>query len=629
MWREAGRTLSRVKHRLVADYTADPWLKVILALALVLSGFFFWHRIPEFATVDERWRLLDVLSAVGIFAEDPGLDSLYSAVLAQRLAGATLYLYGVVLVPVFVVVAISGRLDAFATVSPRVYPEWIWTWSLLLARFVNVLLAVGCVYLTYRVGVMMRDRVTGRLAAVLLSLTFGFLFMAHEVGEDMPALFCLLVVLVLGLRYVETGDESSFLVGCAAGGFAIAFKFTAATGVILLGVASLLHARRVRTTNKNSGWKMSIRSRLLGKGLVVGAVAVVIGFPELLVAGPDVLVTRIATQLSHKSRGLAGPTAPSWWWLLRSYLNGFGLPLFVATLCGVVASVSQLRRRSIEADTTILLFVGLGAYLLVFSRWEYVRIHHLLPTFPLLVLLLAAVFSRLHAQNPEFARPLLAVLLVTTGAYAGVGDLHYASAPRDEAAAWLETNAPENATMEVYRTRYRDAVFPREMRIYSYEKPVSRAGPDPSQPSETKWMLNMPRRCPAYVQLTYWDLVYLGTAGPGATRPPADAAYKQGSDPPWLPPATPKPRRAEHVRDLLDGEYPYQVVAEFGPRPPLWPQPRTQTSFVDLLIVGVDPWSITYGDDQDLQTEQYTLILKRTGACAQTPRSTTELRTGQ
>jgi len=39
------------------------------------------------------------------------------------------------------------------------------------ARFVTLLLAVGCVYFSYRIGVSMRDRTTGRLAAVLLTLT--------------------------------------------------------------------------------------------------------------------------------------------------------------------------------------------------------------------------------------------------------------------------------------------------------------------------------------------------------------------------------------------------------------------------------------------------------------------------
>jgi hypothetical protein len=50
----------------------------------------------------------------------------------------------------------------------------------------------------------------------------------------------------------------------------------------------------------------------------------------------------------------------------------------------------------------------------------------------------------------------------------------------------------------------------------------------------------------------------------------------------------------------------------------MWPRPRFQTSPVDLLRAGVYPWTITYGDDQDLRAEQYTLILERTGRCEPT-----------
>jgi hypothetical protein len=253
-------------------------------------------------------------------------------------------------------------------------------------------------------------------------------------------------------------------------------------------------------------------------------------------------------------------------------------------------------------------------YLLAYSRWEYVRVHHLLPTFPLLALLIAIGLSRLHARNRNLARPLIAVLLVTSGTYAVVGDLHYATAPRDEAAEWLHEHAPDDATMEVYRIRYRDAVFPRGMEIISYQRDVGEVGRSERNRTKTAWMLDMPKRCPTYIQLTYWDLTYLDASGPNRTRPMPWVAQRGGSEPPWMPRYS-APRRSEYIRDLLDGQYSYAIAADFGPRPPMWPRPRYQTSPVDLLRAGIYPWTITYGDDQDLRAEQYTLILERTGRC--------------
>ena len=64
----------------------------------------------------------------------------------------------------------------------------------------------------------------------------GFSRSAHEVGEDVPALFFFLLVVYLALRYLETGNESHFLAGYAIGGFATAVKLSAGTGVFVLGV---------------------------------------------------------------------------------------------------------------------------------------------------------------------------------------------------------------------------------------------------------------------------------------------------------------------------------------------------------------------------------------------------------
>ena len=629
MRRIGGRLLNRAKRRFMDDLGADPYLSCILLLAAVLSGFWFWHGIPEFATIDERWRLIDPLAAVGTLVADPELDAIRPAILAQKQTGATLYLNLLAVLPVVLAALVMGQLDVFIAFNPQLRtvdlwqfrtetPEWIWTWSLLLARFITVVLAVGCVYLTYRIGTAMRDRWTGRLAAVLLSFTWGFLIMAHEVSEDMPALFFLLLSIYLAFQYVRTGERTVFLAGCMAGGIAIAFKLTAGTSVIVLGVAYFLRARRV-----DVDWRDAlVRPRLLVMGMAFGAAAVIVSFPEALVAGPDVLIGR-ASVGGSRSVGPAAPIAPSWWWLLRGYLNGFGIPLFVGVLGGVAAGIVRLRERSVEADATILLLAGLVAYPLVYSRWGYVRLHHLLLTFPLLTLLLAAALTRIRMHSQRIGMSLIAFLLVTSGVYAGVGDLHYATTPRDEAREWLHTHASDNATMEVYRTRFRDAVYPRDMTVNSYKKALARIGPNQRPPTRIEWMRNLPNRCPEFIQLTYWDLVYLGTSSPTRTESPgkglAGSIRRSG-----LPPKSPAPRRTDFIRDLLMGEYNYTVAAEFGPRPPMWPQPRTQTSLLDLLYSGVYPWTITYGDDQDFRTEQYTMILNRIGRCGSSRNSSTQ-----
>lgn len=610
MRRVTGGLLGRAKQQFTDDLTSDPYLLYILALSAILAGFWFWHRIPNFATRDERWRINNPMVAVGFFVDDPGLDSLLEGIAWGRAYGASFYLYGIVLIPVFVAAFIGGQLDVFTGIphSQSIslwahwyhVPRWIWTWGLLLSRLVTVVFSVGCVYVTYRIGTTMRDRVTGRLAAILLSFTWGFLISAHEVGEDIPALFFLLLVVYCGIRYATTGDRTVFLAGCVCGGVAIAFKLTAGTSVILLGVAYLLYVR-----NSGTEWRSAlIRPRLLGVGIVLGVVTIIIGYPSVFAPGLDRLMGRIQRGMVNKNQSYGWRIEPGWWWILRGYLNGFGVPLSIAGIGGVAASVLPLRLRlrehTPETDGIVLCLLGIGTYLSVYASWSYIRTHHLLPTAPLIILLLAAVLARLYDDDWSLARPLIAVLVLSSGVYAGVGVLGYATQPRDEATTWLRTHASQNATIETYPMDPQEAAIPHGMRV-SYpdyrEAPVDGKTIPISSP---EWVRAMPHRCPEYIELTYpRAMMYLA---------PDDRHARTN--------ALSNPLLTEYYHDLLaEDTYPYTVVATFGPRPRFLDQRSRHSRLPELLRIGVFPRTIQYGDPQDMGLDQYTVILKRTSRC--------------
>lgn len=603
MWTALRSLFDRAVGQLADDLRADPYLLSVFLLAAVLAGFWFWHRIPNFATRDEHSRLMDVLVAYGSVVADPGLEGLREGVLWGRAPfGATFYLFALAVLPMVLAAAALGRLDVLlAFVAPsrefgyypswHATPEWVWTWSIAAVRLVNVLFAVGVVYLTYRLGTAIRGRWTGRLAAVLLTITWGFLTVAHEGGEDMPATFFVILTLYLLYRYVETGETAPFYAASATGGVAIAFKLTAVPVVPLIGIAHVIGARTAWRGDRTAGetattageyWTTKLRRpRRLAAGASIGLVTILLGFPTLLVGGVEPFLIRVVAGPAARATHATGPDAPVWWWFLRGYLNGLGLPLFLAAVAGVGASVVHLREaRSGEYRGTVLVVALLATYVAMFSLWHDFRVHHLLPTFPLLAVLLAGTLDRFREDRPAIARPAMAVLLVTTGAYAVAGDLGYTSMPRDRATAWLTEHADENATMEVYRRNVQDAAVPHDMRINHLF--------GPEDPEETVVA------CPEYIQLGYRDLLYLDPE-----------TYYRNS-----------PRRAAYVRSLLEEEYNYEIAAEFGPRPPDFvPRRPTPESLVDLVPVGVNPHTDQYADEQELAQNQYTIVLERSGPC--------------
>lgn len=569
-----------------ADLRGDRRLRYLLLGATLLCGFWFWHRLPNVATRDEHSRLLDVLVAYGSVAADPSVESLQRGVVWGRVPfGATFYLFGLAVLPVVLLTLLLGHpetLAAFADPDPEfgfypvweATPAWFWTGALAAVRLVNVLLAVGCVYLTYRVGRVVWGRTAGQLAGLLLTLTFGFLTIAHEGGEDMPALLFVLVTLYLLVRYVQAGARWRFFAASAAGGVAIAFKLTAAPVVALVLTAHLLRARRATDT-----WGTLAQPALVVPGALLGALAIALGFPTLLVGGVDPVAQRILENPGARATQPTGPDAPVWWWFLRGYLSGMSLPLFLAAAAGVGATAIRVGRGRANGGT-VLVLTGLVLWVGLFAGWHDFRVHHLLPTFPLLAVLLAGTLLRLRERRPSLARPAVAALLVTGGLYAAVGVGGYAAMPRDNAVAWLEEHGDDGDTVEVYRRHLQDTAVPHGMAV-NHVYGVERGGEEVD-------------RCPEFIQLGYRDLLYLDRG-----------TYYRNSD-----------ARFSYIRGLLAGEYNYAVAAEFGTRPPGFvPERPTPGSAVDLLRHGVVPQTDQYADEQELAANQYTLVLERTGGC--------------
>ncbi|WP_436906745.1 ArnT family glycosyltransferase [Halosimplex marinum] len=583
--------LRRAKRQVVDDLRADPYLPYILLAALLLSSFWIWHRLPNFATRDERWRVVDPVEVLATVLDDPRPGSVSEGVGYWRTYGSAMYLSALALIPVLVVALATDALPAFADMGRHLdvgfwthwlrTPAWIWTWSVLPVRLANVAMAVGCVYLCYRIGTVLRDRATGRLAAALLTVTWALLILAHEGGEDVPSLFFLLLSLYFAVRYVETGVDRLFYWGALAGGVSIAFKLSGGVSAVMLGVAHLQRARRSEDGFVNG----AVRPRFLATGVLIGVVTIGAGYPSILFGAPAEFAGRLARAFGSKSEPHGWLVQPSWWWILRSYLHGVGLPLAVALVGGALAALRRVREDSLAADGLRMALVGVGVYLAVFSSWRYVRTHHLLPVAALLVVVLAVGLARLRDRRPAVGRAVVAVLLVTSAVYAGTGTLAYASQPRDQAVDYLRSEAGANDTIETYTNDPQDAAVPHTDRV------EARFGVGAD---------SFEFRCPEYVVLNYHkSILYLA---PDSWGKRAEVLSNDAVE--------------EHVRTLLaEDTYPYEIAGEYGREPRFLDGKGRAPMYQRLLRVSVRPRTIQYGDPQDMGVDQYTVVLRRTGPC--------------
>ncbi|MEF8852687.1 MAG: glycosyltransferase family 39 protein, partial [Haloarculaceae archaeon] len=577
------------------ELEADPYLPYLLAFAALTFGFGIWYRVPNFAEPDEYSRLIQPMKVAGRVAADPSLDSLQTAVLDGRALGATMYLFGAVLAPVFLVVLVTGQLGEFValgTIQSRwdlwhAAPAWFWTAAVLLGRLVTVTLGVGAVYLTYRIGTELRDRVAGRVAALFLSLSVGVVGLTHTLNEDVPMLFFLLLTVLLATRYAERGDRRYFLWGALTGGLAIAFKLSGGVGAVVLGVAYLDRARRAENTVDELRRPVVV----LG-GLAVGLLTITVGIPSVLVGGPGELLARATGSIASKTTRAGGLDAPLWYWFVRQYVRALGVPLFLAAVIAVIAALARtVRERRDPSPLAVLLAASVLVFYLVYARWEFVRMRHLVPTVPVFLAVMGAEISRLYERTSDregragrsrFAlRVGLGFLVVTGAAPVAAAELDYVTEPRDGATDWLAENADGNATVEVYENSIADVGVPHGQPTGHYPFQENRATNTSSlvlnETAYTQWMLATPERDPEYVQITAAELGYVTSTNPASER---------------------FPERRRFVSALRAGEYQYERVAVFGD------ESRPNTLREDLLRAAIDP---------DLPgQERYVAVYRRT-----------------
>lgn len=538
------------------DLEEDRRLAYLLAVSALTMGFWFWWRSPNFATADEYGRLLRPMKAGGYFVADPSFDSFVRGATDGVPQGATFYLYALLLVPVFLLVLLTGNLDefgSFAAYESRwdlwfAVPDWYWEASVGTVRFANVLVGIASVYALYRIGTAAWNRRAGFYGGLTLALTLAFVGSAHEADEDTAMVLALLVTTYLALRYVQTGHDRYALWGAFAGGVAIAFKLTGGPAVFVLG-AGLVTRELDQTTGGPVELFSSIRERgrLIASMLAIGLVTIYVGRPNVLFGGPGELLFRTtwATD-AYFAESSPPPGFPQF----RALFQATGLPLALALLVGLGWHLARLLRRRTDGCVPMILLPAIVPYVVVFSWWNSFRPHHVLPAVALGIVLLTPLLERgLRADRSRATRALVAGLLLTTAIFAGAGTLSLASDPRDQATGWVDDNVEDDERVLVYDASVASYGITHDTSVERYDWVEEPGVSDQirNYTAYTEWVTASVDREPEYIMIT--------------DAPPVYSEPGRGAD-------SNVTRQSAFYDRLLDGDhFGYEVAAKFGELP--------------------------------------------------------------
>ena len=323
----------------------------------------------------------------------------------------------------------------------------------LFARFLNALLGVLTVFLTYLLGSRLGGRQVGLVAALLLAFTPFHILISQRVSD--PNLLALAFVLLASILLVGGGEEHRARTSGIAGamiGLAGACKYVPLALNFLLAIACIDRAR---------GAALRVRWRPLAAGLLASLLAFALASPYTLLdwsaKARDMQLQR--GRLLGEWVGLSESSVSLPTYLVRTLPHMLGWPVYLLSIAGSALLLVDRRRRGwIVALTPLVLLLPTGLLALAQERFMAPALGSLIVAAAFAIVRAAAWSTqRFHAPSRAVAAAALVVPIAVTFAWAAPEYLRTREAlrlpdTRHLAHRWIETSIPrtEPIAMDLY-----------------------------------------------------------------------------------------------------------------------------------------------------------------------------------
>jgi len=421
--------------------TESGVLAIILFLALALRLWGIGFGLPYAYHVDEPTYVSAALNlGAGIIGKQPNPTG-FSNILFVEYA---LYFILGKLAGVFGSVA---DFEAAYRADPSIF--------LLLSRLTSALFGTANVLVVYWLGKTIRNRLTGILAAVILSVVFLHVRDSHYGVPDITAtLFVSLAVLgsALGIQKMQWRYAG---LGAIAGGLAIATKWN--VGWVVLPVFLSIYWLSF-TPQVDNRKPFNHRNSIIAV-IVCLAVGLLIGGFQLFIKPSTYFVYALSEARSGSAGGFGFwqiDTVPGWIFYIKTLVYGLGTVIVVLALLGGIRQL-LLALRSHNRLSYLLLafpvtyFIAMGATRHYFARYA-------LPLVPFAAVFAADIISWLTdwvaKQNTRLAPLVTALVLLVAIAQPFVASIRHdilltRQDTRTLAKEWIEANIPAGAKIAV------------------------------------------------------------------------------------------------------------------------------------------------------------------------------------
>jgi hypothetical protein len=328
------------------------------------------------------------------------------------------------------VVALGGILS----VSPREL--------MILGRLAVYASAIGAVTAVFLLGRKLFDAWTGKVAALLLAVSPGFVITAHYFKVEVPMVFWLLVTLLAIFEMRRTARMRHVVISGLLVGYTASTQYS---GAILVAAAALalFQARLHRAADAAKWFVVAVAGGFL------------FGTPYALLNPPNFYAgLRLDATINHAGSAYTPARPPAWIdYPVHVLPYSLTLPILLIGAAGLVVAVVRERTRLLPIWGLLL------TYFLVLGLDNSRIVRATVPVIPLLALFAAYVLG-LCRRSRAWRIAANAVVAAVT-AFAFVFALAYVNAmaktdPRVQAAVWIEREIPRGTAIAQSTTYFLD-----------------------------------------------------------------------------------------------------------------------------------------------------------------------------
>ncbi|MGZ9031443.1 MAG: ArnT family glycosyltransferase [Burkholderiaceae bacterium] len=309
------------------------------------------------------------------------------------------------------------------------------------SRLLQLSLFAAMVYCSYRIGERSSGKWAGRVIALSVATSAGFVLQGHFLTADIPVTFWMLAAFWFAQSIALTGKMRAYVLAGLLTGVATATKYNGLAVGLAIPLFHLFVTPRLPLLKLPVDRRFLISMAMVVVGFVIANPHAVIDFQRF---ADDFVYNWVTTPIYEGEIGR------------QSYLQFFaravevvGYPMAALLAFGTLVTAAQLKRAAAAERATTVAALGVFLlYLYQFGDFPRLEVRFVIAALPFLFIAAAPALARIVERYRTVAGTVFTAIIGYNIVASTLVGHRFAHDPRMAAQAWVAANIPDGARVE-------------------------------------------------------------------------------------------------------------------------------------------------------------------------------------